>query len=430
MRDIIITLLVVCGLPFAFKRPFYGAVMWIWISVMNPHTQSWGWAQSMPFAAIIAGTTLLAMMTKPRDIAFPNTGLTWTLLAFTGWMCLSTVFAIGPEDPLPLLNKVVKIMGMTVVVAMLVRTRKDIEMLVWIIVISLGFYGVKGGLFTIRSAGAYRVWGPAGTFIEGNNEIALALIMVVPLMLYLVPLLASKWSKRAMWASAGLCALAALGSYSRGAALALAAMLGFLWLKSQDKLKVGVLLVVMAPLALVFMPEQWHNRIDTINTYEQDSSAMGRINAWKMAINLAADHPLFGGGFQIYNREIFARYAPIPEDIHAAHSIYFQVLGEHGYVGLLLFLLMYLIVWRNGAWVIKHAAKVPELEWALRLVRMLQVSLIGFLVGGAFLSLAYFDVPYYIMVTMVATRLLVQKTLKERAAQPPAALETEAEHVA
>jgi len=430
MRDILITLIVFGSLPFIFKRPFYGAVLWIWISVMNPHTQSWGWAQTMPFAAIIAGTTLLAMMARPKDISFPNTALTWLLLAFAGWMCLSTLFSIGPDDPMPALNKVLKIMVMTLVVSMLVKTRKDIEMLVWAIVISLGFYGVKGGLFTIRSGGAYRVWGPMGTFIEGNNEIALALIMVVPLMMYLVPLISNRWGKRAMWLAAGLCALASLGSYSRGAAVALAAMLGFLWLKSNDKLKLGALLLVLAPLALVFMPEQWHARIDTINTYEQDSSAMGRINAWRMAINLAGDHPLFGGGFTIYNKFIFQLYAPVPDDIHAAHSIYFQVLGEHGYVGLALFLLMYLVVWRNGRWVARHADKIPELEWATRLVRMLQVSLVGFMVGGAFLSLAYFDVPYYIMVIMVATRLLVEKMLKERAANPPLQPQEEVQGVA
>ena len=156
MRDIIVTLLVFGSLPFIFKRPFYGAVLWIWISVMNPHTQSWGFAQSMPFAAIIAGTTVLAMMARPKDLYFPNTALTWLLLAFSAWMCLSTLFAIGPDDPLPALNKVLKILGMTVVVALLLRTRKDIEMLVWVIVVSLGFYGVKGGLFTIRSGGANR----------------------------------------------------------------------------------------------------------------------------------------------------------------------------------------------------------------------------------------------------------------------------------
>ncbi|XLZ68457.1 putative O-glycosylation ligase, exosortase A system-associated [Massilia sp. SR12] len=430
MRDILVTLIVFGSLPYIFKRPFIGAVMWIWISVMNPHTQGWGFAASMPFAAIIAGTTIVAMLTKPKDINFPKTGLSWMLIAFTLWIGVTTVFALGPENPLPLLNKVVKIMGMTIVVSMLVRTRKEIETLVWIVVISLGYYGVKGGLFTVRSGGSNRVWGPAGTFIEGNNEVALALIMVVPLMLYLVSLIANKWGKRAMWAAAGLCALASLGSYSRGAALAMAAMLCFLWLKSHNKMVMGTLLVVMAPLALVFMPEQWHSRIDTINNYEQDGSAMGRINAWMMAINLAADYPLTGGGLQIYNAEIFSRYAPNPEDIHAAHSIYFQVLGEHGYVGLLLYLALYFVVWRNGSWVINNAGRLPELEWAVRLVRMLQVSIVGFLVGGAFLSLAYFDVPYYIMVIMVATRLLVERTLKEQAGQKVPAQEKEADSVA
>ena len=157
---------------------------------------------------------------------------------------------------------------------------------------------------------------------------------------------------------------------------------------------------------------------------------MGRINAWRMAINLAADHPLFGGGFTIYNKFIFQLYAPVPDDIHAAHSIYFQVLGEHGYVGLALFLLMYLVVWRNGKWVARQADNIPELEWATRLVRMLQVSLVGFMVGGAFLSLAYFDVPYYIMVIMVATRLLVERMLKERAANPPVQPREEVQGVA
>jgi hypothetical protein len=47
---------------------------------------------------------------------------------------------------------------------------------------------------------------------------------------------------------------------------------------------------------------------------------------------------------------------------------------------------------------------------------MIQVSLIGFAVGGAFLSLLYFDVPYYLMAAMVATRVLVEKELKEKAA--------------
>ena len=60
---------------------------------------------------------------------------------------------------------------------------------------------------------------------------------------------------------------------------------------------------------------------------------MGRINSWHMAFNVANDRPLVGGGFELYTPKTFARYAPNPEAIHSAHSVYFQILGEHGYVG-------------------------------------------------------------------------------------------------
>ena len=87
---------------------------------------------------------------------------------------------------------------------------------------------------------------------------------------------------------------------------------------------------------------------------------------------------------------MFSRYAPVPDDVHAAHSIYFQVLGEHGWAGLGLYLLLGFLTWRTGTWVIQRTRHIEELQWATEMVRMIQVSLLGFMVGGAFLSLLYF----------------------------------------
>jgi probable O-glycosylation ligase (exosortase A-associated) len=357
---------------------------------------------------------MVAMLLNRERYRLPMTGVVITFLAFVAWMSIGTLFAFYPSMVGDQLIKVLKIMGMSLVVLMLLKKREHVDWLIWTVVLSLGFYGVKGGIFTLVTGGAYRVWGPSGTFIDGNNEVALALVMCIPLMYYLIDRIDNKWGKRAMLASIGLCAIAALGSYSRGAALALGAMLVFMWLKGKHKIKLGLVLLIVVPMALVFMPEQWHTRLDTLNSYEQDASAMGRINAWKMAFNLANDRPLFGGSFEIYNREIFSRYAPVPDDVHAAHSIYFQVLGEHGWVGFGLYLLLGLLTWRAGSWVLKHARYVDELQWACDMVRMIQVSLLGFMVGGAFLSLAYFDVPYYLMAALVAVRLLVEKELAQR----------------
>lgn len=380
---------------------------------MNLHTQGWGFARTFPFAAIIAVATLSSLLVTKEEKSLPSSPVTVVFIMFTLWMSVTSLFAIHPDQVYTQWIRVYKIMGMTLVTMMLIKNKKQIEELIWMIVISLGFYGVKGGIFTIRSGGSDRVWGPEGTFIDGNNEIALALIVVIPLMYYLHSVTKNKWGRYAFVASILLCALAALGSYSRGAAIAIVAMVLFLWLKSSNKMTLGVLIIVVAPLMLLVMPSQWFDRIDTINTYEEDSSAMGRINAWKMATNLAMDRPLTGGGFEIYDPGVFLQYAPNPYDVHAAHSIYFQVLGEHGFVGLFLYLTLGFVTWRSGSWVIKHAAKIPDLRWAYTLATMLQVSLLGFAVGGAFLSLVYFDVPYYLMAAMVALKIYVQGVLKE-----------------
>jgi putative inorganic carbon (HCO3(-)) transporter len=412
MRDIFVTLVVFGSLPYIFKRPYFGVIMWVWISVMNLHTQGWGFARTFPFAAIIAVATLLSMLISSDKKDLPTTPVTLIFIAFTLWMSVTAIFAIHPDQVSTQWIKVYKIMGMTLVTLMLIKDRRQIELLIWTIVISLGYYGVKGGIFTIRSGGSERVWGPEGSFIDGNNEIALALIMVIPLMYYLHSITKNKWGRYAFIASILLCALASLGSYSRGAAIAIVAMVIFLWLKSRHKLKLGMLIVIAAPLMLLLMPTQWFDRIDTIDTYQDDSSAMGRINAWHMAFNLAVDRPLTGGGFEIYDPGVFLQYAPNPYDVHAAHSIYFQVLGEHGFVGLFLYLSLGFLTWRTGSWIIRNTRQDPNLKWATDLATMIQVSLLGFAVGSAFLSLLYFDVPYYLMAAMVALRIHVEGELK------------------
>lgn len=420
MRDILVALLVFGSLPYIFKKPYFGAVMWVWISVMNLHSQGWGWARSFPFAAIISGVAVLALVTHKGPKKLPLTPVTGTFLAFMLWMCITAIAAIHPQAGYDQWVKVMKIFGMTLVVLMLMQEKKHINAVIGCTVFSLAYYGVKGGIFTIRSGGSDRVWGPAGTFIEGNNEIALALIMIIPLMIYCISLVQNKWAKRGIALSAALCALSALGSYSRGAAIALAAMCLFLWLKSANKGKTGLAILVLAPAMLMFMPSKWFERVDTVKTYEEDASAMGRINAWKMATNLALDRPL-GGGFEVYTPDVFAMYAPEPKDIHAAHSIYFQALGEHGFGGLGLYLLLGFFTWRTGSWNIRHAKPYPDLKWAVHLSTMSQVGLLGFAVGGAFLSLVYFDVPYYIMCALVATQQVVKKELAAKVAAEKAA---------
>lgn len=413
MRDLVITLAVFGSLPFILKRPFIGILMWVWISVMNPHRLSWGFAYDFPFAAMIAATTLIGLLTTKDPRRLPMTPIVISLMMFVVWMCITTAFSMWPDESVVMLNRVLKIMLMTIVTMMLIKTKEQVQYLVWVLVASLAYYGVKGGIFTITSGASSIVWGPSGSYIEGNNEVALAFITIIPIMYYIQMVAENKWLKRAMMVSIILCAFAALGSYSRGALLGIAAMLFFLWLKSPKKVAMGVVMVCLIPVAIAFMPEKWGARMDTIKTYEEDQSAMGRINAWYMAFNMAKDRPLVGGGFEIYNRTAFALYAPVPDDVHAAHSIYFQALGEHGFVGLGLYLTMVWLVWRKTVWIVRSTRAHATLKWASQLATMIQVSMVGFAVGGAFLSLLYYDVPYYLIAIVVVVGTIVEKALKE-----------------
>jgi probable O-glycosylation ligase (exosortase A-associated) len=328
---------------------------------MNPHRLAFGFAHNAPFAAVAAGVTILSLFMTRDKVTMPWEPAVKVLLAFFIWMCLTTAFAFYPALSWDQLKKVWKILLMTGIAFAALRERKHIELFIWVNVLSIGFYGFKGGIFTIKSGGGEKVWGPAGSFIEGNNEIGLALVAVIPLMNYLRIVSTRGWIRWCLLILMVLSATAALGTQSRGAFLAISAMILVLWLRTKRKIVGGVFITLIALALLEFMPASWEARMRTIGTYEEDGSAMGRINAWWMAFRLASDQ-FFGGGFEIYRADIFARYAPQPNDVHAAHSIYFQVLGEHGFVGLALFLLIWFFAFSTAGKLRKETLKRPETQ--------------------------------------------------------------------
>jgi putative inorganic carbon (HCO3(-)) transporter len=292
-------------------------------------------------------------------------------------------------------------MFMIFVSLMVLNTERDIKQFVWIVAISLGIFGLKGGLFVLMSGGSYKVYGPSGSYIEENNGMALALVSTLPLIWYLRNQAKNKLLSLGMLAMTIFTAIAAVGSYSRGALLGGAAMLGFLWIKSKNKVGTGVAVIAIVTIIALVMPSQWFDRMNTIDEYKQDDSAMGRINAWHFAINVASKNFL-GGGFNVFQPRQFFIYAPDPLGYHVAHSIFFQVLGDHGFIGLTMFIVLMVCVWRTGTRIIKFCGNAPELKWASDLAKMIQVCVIGYAVSGTFLSLAYFDLYYDFIVILVA----------------------------
>jgi len=416
MRDILLALIVFGSLPIIVARPYVGVLVWAWLGYMNPHRLSWGFAYDFPFAYIVAIVTLVSVFLSKEPKRLPMTGLIAIWILFIAWMGVTTVFAFYPEDAWVQYEKVLKIQLMTFATILLITNRERLRMLLWVITLSIAYFGIKGGIFTIINGGEYRVWGPPGSFLEGNNELALALLMILPVMQFLRTSSQNQWVRRGLLAAMILCAFSVVGSQSRGALIGGLAMVLFLWLKSKSKVVTGVALILFIPLLFVFMPKQWHDRMDTIGTYEEDASAMGRIETWMMALQIGNDR-VTGGGFELWTEDTFERYAP-GKNTHDAHSIYFKVLAEHGWIGLLLFLGIGFATWRTASRIVRQARGREDLAWLADLSKSIQVGLIAYAAGGAFLGLSYFDLYWHMVAIIVVAKVLMQQYLASPATGP------------
>lgn len=418
MRDILITLIVLAGCIYTLKKPYIGILLWSWLGYMNPHRLAYGFAYSMPFAQVTALVLIGSMFFSKDTRKLPINGLTITWIIFILFMGITTLFAYFPEAALEQYISIIKIQLVVFLTMMLITDINKLRELIWVIVLSIGYYSVKGGLFTLLTGGSFKVWGPAGSFVEDNNSLAIAILMVIPLIVYLYQTAQKSLIKKGLFAAIILSLFTVLGSQSRGALLAVITVAGFYWLKSEKKFISGIAILIIALALFKFMPESWFERMDTIKTYDADASAMGRFNAWEYAFN-AANDKFLGMGLNSWTRETFFLYAPNPEDVHAAHSIYFSVLADHGWIGLFLFLLIFFMAWMKLSKIVKSTRQDDNLKEVNNLASMIQVSLLAYLSGGAFLSLSYYDLPWHLICFVVLlesflAQLAIPKLLPKR----------------
>ena len=413
MRDIALALIFAGLMPVALFRPFIGALTFAVISLSNVHRLTWGFAFSQPWALIFALLTILGLATtRERDIG-DSVKRYFPVLLYLAWMTVTTAFAFERGEAVVQLEKVMKIHLMCVVTLSLLTTWPRIEQLAWVSICSIGFYGLKGGVFTLINGGEFIVWGPKDSAIQDNNHLAVGLVMMLPMMYWLYVQARKTWLKLLVAFSALMSAVSVFGSHSRSAFLGIAAMSVFMMAKSRHKLVIAIVMVIGATILVPFMPQSYWNRMASIETYQQDSSAMGRINAWWTAYAIAKDR-ITGGGFELYSPRVFARYAPNPTDIHSSHSIYFQALGEHGWIGLAMFLFILLYIWMQCRKVTRLAPPTPDGRAQALLTKMIQASLIGLMVGGAFVNIGNWDMVYYLAILAFGTARVVGAEAKDR----------------
>jgi probable O-glycosylation ligase (exosortase A-associated) len=382
---------------------------------------AYGFAYDFPFSMIIALFTVISIILSKEKKQIPWCALVFVWICFLLWINICTIFAIDVDLALPEWQRTMKIQFMVLITMMIMNDKIRINSLIWVIVISLGFYGIKGGIFALLTGGEYRVWGPEGTFIEDNNTLALALIMVLPLMRYIQLETSHRYIKVGMGLGMLITTFSVLASQSRGALIALIMMVIFMMLKSQKRKILTLVIIIMVPIILVFMPQSWYDRMATLETYEQDSSAVGRLIAWQFATDMASQR-FTGGGFGSFTAENYAVFSPeLLDDVvradnryQGAHSIYFEILGHQGFPGLILFISIGILAYRTGSTIIMNSKNNDDqLSWEGNLAAMLQVSLVGYLTGGAFLSLAYYDL-YYQIIAILALLKIRSARIKDR----------------
>ena len=415
MRDISLMAALIAIVPLIFRFPIIGVLAWIWITLMNPHREVWGFLYGFKLNLIIALLTFAAWgLSRERKIV-PLNFFTVSLLVFAAWTSVTTYFALDPATANVLWDRTIKSIILALAVIALATNKARIQAVVWMVVVSLGYYAVKGGAFTILTAGANRVYGPPDSQINDNNTLGLALLILLPLVNYLRSTSRVRVVRAGGWVTLGLTLLAIVGTWSRGALLGLGAVLVAFGARSRAGLLLLVAGGLIATAAPSFMPAAWMNRMSSISTASEDASFNGRVAAWKTSFAIARERPLIGGGFSAVKVDRVTKEYTMPGSLtagKAAHSIYFEVLGDHGFVGLLLYFVVLVAAGANTVMTLNSARGRPDLAWAAQLARMMQVSMVAFLVAGAALSMAYYDGMLLILALTSAVARVARQTVE------------------
>lgn len=408
MRDLLLLAALVFIAGLTTRSTIVGIMAWMWVSLLSPQREVYGFLADAQLNVYIAVFTLMCWAASRERKIFPFNGVTAALVVFGLYTALSTAFALAPEHSTPLFVRTLKTMILALGVVTLANTPARIQATIWALVLSVGYYGVRGGGFTLLTAGRNKVFGPENTMITDNNLLGLALVVLLPLFGYLRQTSRSPIVRWGLLVAIVMNVLAILGTYSRGALVAL----GLLAVLSAVRSRWGIPLLIAGAIAAAaipaalpaIMPTAWVERMHSIQSFDKDESFAGRIAAWRTSAEIARQRPFTGGGFASTELTQVVNQFPTENGLTtglAAHSIYFQILGDHGYVGFLLYFGMIGLALVNTVRVGMVARSRPDLDWAVKLARMLQLSIFAFLVGGAALSAAYYDL-YLIVFCLTA----------------------------
>lgn len=401
MRIVLVTLIILISLPFCFYSPYFGVLMWCWIATFQPMAFAW---YGVPFqiGELVGLATLIGLVFSFHKFKLFGSKQIYLIAALWIWIFLSTVMAVHPYFAWDKCAQYSKIFVFSFLILGLVNSPKKLRYLLLVMVLSLGFIGAKAGLIIPLRGG--KVTGYSGMF-GGENDFALVINMMIPLLYYFAIVEKGKSFKLLLFSMFIFCIPAVIFTYSRGGFLGLIVALSLIILRSKKKSFVLLALILIGLFILIRPPKGYIERIETIKTYQEDGSAMGRIDAWKVAFKLITEKPIFGVG-----PRNFSLFNPSGKD---AHNSFVQMMVESGIPALLFFLgliSLTILDLRKIRWQMKLTDRS---NWIFSYSHMLEISLIVFMIEGNFLNRQDLEVLYYLISASVVLIYLACRAEEE-----------------
>ena len=422
MRDMVVLAIVFATLPVIVFRPYLGLLTYSWLAYMRPQDMTWGMSRWLPLSQWVAIAMVVGIVVTLGRERLITVKLQTVLMILLGlWISLTVVTAVVPEMSGEVYGHYWKGILIAILTTGLVRNRERFRLLFLLIPFSIGFLGAKRGLYGLLRGGVRFDDGPGG-FMSDNNSFALVLNMTLPLLFGIAIAEKERILKVVAAAMAALSVLTIFFTFSRGGLLTLCVVSALLLWRSKNRLVIAGLMaaVLIGFLALTSdtVTDRYVNRASTIDDYEEDGSAQGRINAWKTSWYVFLDYPVFGVGPDNL-AIVFRRYSPEVDRFRVAHNAYFQILAESGFPALMLFLAAIgAALWRMEV-LRRLCQKTTALPWVEVQARMLQVAIVAYMTGSMFLNTAYNEVIYHLIALTVCLEVVATQTAEVREEEIP-----------
>lgn len=404
MRDIALAIIVAILSVVALFRPRVGLYGYTWYGLMRPDVLAWA-PNAHPYSLVLAAATLLgsARYLGNAFVLF-RIGPARLLLLLQIPLALSVLFAQNRDLTYEPYWMFLRVVGMALLIPILIETEDQLRTLFLVIMVSLAAIGAKFGLYGVL-AGGIRYAAGYGGFLSDNNNMALALVMIVPFCWYARDLLPGRVARLSCIGLMFLTIAAIVMTFSRGAALSLAAVYFLIVWRTKRRTAAIVAMVALSAPAVWMVQRDYTKRLQTIEAPTQEASAAGRIEYTRAALAMWKDYPLFGVGFGTDNWvQLSPRYLG-HYDYHVVHNTYAQMLVDSGIFAFLLYVGLLFGTIRKSR---KLAQSIPIDSPLQPMLQALRVSLIAFAVGSTFLSRVSFDLLYIILMTVAAAELIAR----------------------